>query len=59
MSYLVPRDKPKECRDCIFLDRISYDCKLMYGMDYKSFEEQYEHCPLIEVYYEDDDDDDE
>ena len=31
------------------MDRITYDCKLMYGDDYPDFEAQYNHCPLIEI----------
>lgn len=31
------------------MDRITYDCKLMYGDDYPDFEAQYNNCPLIEV----------
>ena len=31
------------------MDRITYDCKLMYGDDYPDFETQYNNCPLIEV----------
>ena len=49
MSYIVPRDKPNRCMDCIFVDRITYDCKLMYGDDYSDFEAQYNHCPLVEL----------
>lgn len=49
MSYIVPRDKPNRCTNCLFMDRITYDCKLMYGDDYPDFESQYEHCPLIEL----------
>lgn len=49
MSYIVPRDKPKECYKCPFMDRITYDCKLIYSNDYPDFESQYEHCPLVEA----------
>jgi len=49
MSYIVPRDKPDRCTNCIYMDRITYDCKLMYGDDYPDFETQYNNCPLIEV----------
>ena len=49
MSYIVPRDKPNKCTNCPFMDRITYDCKLMYGDDYPDFEAQYNHCPLIEI----------
>ena len=49
MSYIVPRDKPKECYKCPFMDKITYDCKLMYSNDYPDFESQYANCPLIEL----------
>ena len=49
MSYIVPRNKPDRCTNCPFMDRITYDCMLMYGNDYSDFESQYEHCPLIEL----------
>ena len=49
MSYIVPRDKPNKCTNCIYMDRITYDCKLMYGDDYPDFETQYNNCPLIEI----------
>lgn len=49
MSYIVPRDKPKECYKCPFMDRITYDCKLMYSNNYPDFKSQYKDCPLVEV----------
>lgn len=49
MSCIVPRDKPNRCTNCPFMDRITYDCKLMYGDDYPDLESQYEHCPLSEI----------
>ena len=49
MSYIVPRQKPTACRNCHFMDRITYDCKLMRTKDYPDFEIQYANCPLIEV----------
>lgn len=49
MSYIVPRDKADRCMDCIFIDRITYDCMLMYDNDYPDFESQYANCPLIEL----------
>ena len=49
MNYIVPGDKPKECYKCPFMDRITYDCKLMYSNDYPDFESQYKDCPLIEL----------
>ena len=49
MSYIVPRQKPTACRNCHFMDRITYDCKLMRTEDYPDFETQYASCPLIEV----------
>lgn len=47
MSYIVPKKKPERCTNCLFMDRITYDCML--GDDYPDFESQYEHCPLIEI----------
>ena len=49
MSYIVPRNKPDRCTNCLFIDKITYDCKLMYGNDYPDFESQYANCPLIEL----------
>ena len=49
MSYIVPREKPNRCTNCIYMDRITYDCKLMYGDDYPDFEIQYKNCPLVEI----------
>ena len=49
MSYIVPRNKPDRCTNCLFIDKITYDCKLMYGNDYPDFESQYTNCPLIEL----------
>lgn len=49
MSYIVPRDKPDRCTNCPFMDKITYDCKLMYGDDYPDFESQYKNCPLSEI----------
>ena len=49
MSYIVPRQKPTACRNCHFMDRITYDCKLMRTKDYPDFEIQYANCPLIEI----------
>lgn len=49
MSYIVPGDKPKECYKCPFMDRITYDCRLMYDNDYPDFGSQYKDCPLIEI----------
>ena len=51
MSYIVPRDKPKRCTQpkCRFMDRNTLDCRLQ-GKSWESFEEQYEHCPLIEIH---------
>lgn len=50
MSYIVPRDKPKRCTrpKCRFMDRDTLDCRLQ-DKSWELFEEQYEHCPLIEV----------
>lgn len=49
MSYIVPGDKPKECYKCPFMDRITYDCRLMYDNDYPDFGSQYKDCPLVEI----------
>lgn len=46
MSYIVPRDKPTECRRCPFCDRYTYDCRLQ-RVQYESFEEQIRTCPLV------------
>lgn len=46
MSYIVPRDKPTECRRCPFCDRYTYDCRLQ-KVQYESFEEQIRTCPLV------------
>ena len=50
MSYIVPRNKPKRCTrpKCRFMDRDTLDCRLQ-DKSWESFEEQYEHCPLIEI----------
>lgn len=50
MSYIVPRDKPKRCTQprCRFMDRDTLDCRLQ-DKSWESFEEQYAHCPLIEI----------
>lgn len=48
MSYLVPRDKPKNCIDCIFLDKNYRDCRLQ-KIDYCDFNKQYKNCPLVDV----------
>ena len=53
MGYIVPGDKPKECYKCPFMDRITYDCRLMYSNDYPDFESQYKDCPLVEITEED------
>lgn len=51
MSYIVPREKPEKCANCCpFVDRITYDCMLMYGNDYSDLKSQYEHCPLVEIH---------
>ena len=46
MSYIVPRDRPVECRKCPFCDRYTYDCRLR-KVQYESFEEQIQTCPLV------------
>ena len=45
MGYIVPRDRPAECRKCPFCDRYTYDCRLQ-RESYESFEEQIAGCPL-------------
>ena len=52
MSYIVPGDKPKECYKCPFMDRITYDCRLMYDNDYPDFGSQYKDCPLVEIAFD-------
>lgn len=49
MSYIVPRDKPSRCYKCPFMDKITYDCKLMYKNNFPDFETQYNNCPLVEI----------
>lgn len=49
MSYIVPRNKSDRCTNCLLIDKITYDCKLMYGNDYPDFESQYANCPLAEI----------
>ena len=49
MSYIVPRNKSDRCTNCLLIDKITYDCKLMYGNDYSDFESQYANCPLVEI----------
>ena len=50
MSYIVPREKPEKCVNCCpFVDRITYDCMMMYGNDYSDLKSQYEHCPLVDI----------
>lgn len=46
MSYIVPRDKPTECRKCPFCCGRTYDCRLQ-RVQYESFEEQIQTCPLV------------
>ena len=49
MSYIVPRDKPQECRKCPYINLYN-DCRLIWGSErIRTVEEQYQHCPLIEV----------
>ena len=49
MSYIVPRDKPSRCYKCPFMDKITYDCKLIYKNNFPDFETQYNNCPLVEI----------
>lgn len=46
MSYIVPRDKPTECRRCPFCHGRTYDCRLQRESDEKSFDDQFRTCPL-------------
>ena len=50
MSYVVPRNKPERCTGpgCRFMDSGTFDCRLQ-DKSWESFEEQYQHCPLIEL----------
>lgn len=52
MSYIVPRNKPDKCFTCPFMDKITYDCRLMYSNDYPDFESQYANCPLVEISFD-------
>ena len=49
MSYIVPMDKPTECRRCPFCDPYGYDCRLQRESDEKSFQEQIAGCPLTDI----------
>lgn len=49
MSYIVPMDKPTECRRCPFCDPYGYDCRLQRDSDKKSFDEQIRDCPLTDI----------
>ena len=49
MSYIVPRDKPQGCSECPYINLYN-DCRLIRGSErIRTVEEQYQHCPLIEV----------
>ena len=48
MAYIVPRDRPTECRRCPFCDQYTYDCRLQ-RVQYESFEEQIRDCPLTDI----------
>ena len=49
MSYIVPRDKPQGCMKCPYINQYN-DCRLIWGSErIRTVEEQYQHCPLIEV----------
>lgn len=52
MSYIVPRNKPDKCFTCPFMDKITYDCRLMYSNDYPDFESQYANRPLVEISFD-------
>ena len=46
----INMDKPDECSVCKFWDLDGFDCLLNPESNrYITNEEQYEHCPLIEV----------
>lgn len=50
MSYIVPRDKPKQCNDCPFMYNDTLDCRLnKESYLYTLLDKQYTNCPLIEV----------
>lgn len=46
MSYIVPMDKPTNCRECQFRILYTYDCRLQ-RVQYKSIKEQIQNCPLV------------
>ena len=49
MSYIVPRDKPQWCGECRYINLYN-DCRLIRGSErIRTVEEQYAHCPLIEI----------
>lgn len=49
MSYIVPRDKPQGCSECPY-SNLYDDCRLIrWSERIITVEEQYQHCPLIEV----------
>ena len=42
--------KPKRCIDCRAIDKVTKDC--LYCAEsykYRTFEEQYRHCPIVEL----------
>ena len=46
----IDMDKPDTCMVCRFRDAGDFDCLLNPESNrYATYEEQYEHCPLIEV----------
>lgn len=46
----IDMNKPDTCTVCRFRDVGDLDCLLNpESNDYDTYEEQYEHCPLIEV----------
>ena len=50
MSYIVPGDKPQECRKCPYINLYT-DCILIRGSGrFETVVEQYAHCPLIEIH---------
>lgn len=46
----IDMDKPDACTVCRFRGTGAWDCALYpESSNYSTYEEQYEHCPIIEV----------
>lgn len=46
--YLEIDKKPDNCPECRYMDRAG-DCPFLKNSgDYETFEEQYDHCPIVE-----------